>query len=700
MLPNILTLALSGAICGLAVSVTRAMAAPGASQSLCRIVAITAHDTTLSLEFETAGSTDIRLVELRPYEDYRPGAAFPVVWSGKAGQAPIVLPRFDGTRDRLYSKFQPVDPGTGQPLGDPGYVTDLALSGIRTFDFPRPRSIKGLTCPVDLDDVVALGVKYINDNVNIASVFDLGSAHPSETWDVDGEKLPVNTSCIHLLDNRFRKLTDAGINVTVVLNNPVPRLPNPVNPFIHPATDLARAPNHLGAFNITDEQGLRCYRGAIEYLANRYSQPGHPYGWITGFIVGNELQAHWEWYNLGRMPANAVVEQYARALRVTDLAVRRFHSKLRVYVSMDHHWSLLDGDPLHRIRGDERLKKINALTNAEGDFPWDVAFHPYPEDLFNPRSWNDRTATLGFDTRRITFKNIEVLPAFLRQPEFLYRGQPRRIILSEQGLDSSRAGEEVQAAAYAYAYYRCSHTPGIDAFMLHRHVDHAGEGGLMLGLWTYAPGTVSTPGRKKRIWEVFRDADTPDWKQAFAFALPIIGIKDWAEIDPVAKIGAVSPPPAPPRPIPCPAAGLALVDHVADAVISNCADWRQSSMEIGGQKQPTIFQHPPAEGDGDASFRITLPPIVAGQRIVFQFATAFSGPTENGARFVVLVDGKERFRAEQTTVAPIDRTVDLTDQAGKTITLTLRINALGNTAYDWANWVEPRLKTRPTPHYP
>jgi hypothetical protein len=68
---------------------------------------------------------------------------------------------------------------------------------------------------------------------------------------------------------------------------------------------------------------------------------------------------------------------------------------------------------------------------------------------------------------------------------------------------------------------------GIDSFILHRHVDHRDEGGLSLGLWTRRPDSVATPGRKKRIYEVFRLADTPQWKKAFEFALPVIGVREW-----------------------------------------------------------------------------------------------------------------------------------------------------------------------------
>jgi len=41
--------------------------------------------------------------------------------------------------------------------------------------------------------------------------------------------------------------------------------------------------------------------------------------------------------------------------------------------------------------------------------------------------------------------------------------------------------ETSPGGAYAYAYYRIAHLPGIDSFILHRQVDHPAEGGLNLG---------------------------------------------------------------------------------------------------------------------------------------------------------------------------------------------------------------------------
>jgi hypothetical protein len=115
----------------------------------------------------------------------------------------------------------------------------------------------------------------------------------------------------------------------------------------------------------------------------------------------------------------------------------------------------------------------------------------------------------------------------------LYHGSQRHIILSEQGFNTPKNpnGQLWQAAAYCYAYYKVAHLPGIDSFILNRHVDNRQEFGLNLGLWTRKKDSIADPATKKMIYEVFRLADTPRWRQAFAFALPVIGISDWKELD-------------------------------------------------------------------------------------------------------------------------------------------------------------------------
>jgi hypothetical protein len=672
-----------------------------------RINSIKALPQTLTVQF-AGGAERARLVELRPYQSYPSDrsdrsedaqADRPTLWHGTPSQRPIDLPRFDGQRDRLYSKFQLVDADTRQPRGAPHYVDDLAGLPAWDFDMPWPKSKKGVTCPVDIEDLKALGVKYVDTNLVLNGLLDWRSEDPAETWEVDGQKIGINLGYVRQFDDQIKRMNDAGINVTLIILNGVPTAPDPDNPLIHPRTDLANAPNHLGAINVTDERGLRCFRAAMEYLAHRYSDPNGEHGWISGYIIGNELQAHWHWHNTGSVDAAELVRDYANQLRVAWLAVRRYHSKVRVYVSMDHHWTArFGGDPLKSVPGDELLERLNTVVQSEGDFPWHVAFHPYPENLGRPQFWEDQTAVLGFDTQRITFRNLEVLPAFLRQERLLYHGRPRRIILSEQGLHCPDGpdGEKVQAAAYACAYYKVSHLPDIDAFILHRHVDHRGEGGLRLGLWSCKQDGPNpcAPDRKRLIWDVFRLADTDQWTQAFEFAKPIIGIKDWTEALPFAG------------PIPADSGVFALpldpkflvydlIGNMDSAQVTNCLDWRPSTAEgADGRLYPTIFQHPPAKDGtvGNATFTLELPKLPAGQRLELQFGAVLTGPSNDGVKLSVLVDGQEAWSETQTQAEkPTAHALDLSSHAGRAVQLTLRVDSLKDAANDWANWLRPAI---------
>ncbi|HHY81678.1 MAG TPA: hypothetical protein GX505_03235 [Clostridiales bacterium] len=160
-----------------------------------------------------------------------------------------------------------------------------------------------------------------------------------------------------------------------------------------------------------------------------------------------------------------------------------------------------------------------------------MAYHPYPDNIFRADFWNDKTAWYDFNTGKITFKNIEVLSQYLSQEEYLFNGRLRHIILSEQVFhsDENEESEKLQAAAYCLAYRKIAKTPGIDAFILHAHVDNRDEFGLNLGLWRRDKNSEipNAPGTPKPIYEVFRLIDTPCHEKICEFAREIVGEENW-----------------------------------------------------------------------------------------------------------------------------------------------------------------------------
>jgi len=661
------------------------------------ITSVEAMEKSLIIKLTGILKTPVKLIELKPYQKYTLDSKLSIAWQGIPENNRIEIPRFAGTQDRLFSKFQIIDSKSRQRAGKSHYVNDLSSVSLRNFDFLRPASIKGLQVQ-DVEDAVLLGVKHAAINISVSSIINWSTGTPSETWEVDGENIPINTKYISRLDTTCKNLTAAGIDITGILLNHVPDSPNPQNYLIHPKTDLANAPNHLGAFNTATDPGLRYYHAVIEYLANRYSDPTGKFGWVSGYIIGNEVQSHLEWYNIGKITLSDFVEDYGIALRIADLAARKFHSKIRIYVSLDHHWSTaLRPDPLTAFNGKEFVEQLTIWSKNSGDFPWHIAFHPYPENLFEPRFWNDRMAVLSFDTPKITFKNIEVLPAFLNQDILLYRGQPRRIILSEQGFHTPAGidGEKVQAAAYAYAFHKLSHLPGIDAFILHRHVDHKGEGNLRLGLWTWTENdpNASKPDKKKYIYDVFRLADTAQRESVFEFAKPIIGIKDWAETLPVLSTSTYTKLSWNPVPEETESVVINLTDNINNAVLTNCLSWRSEVVLYNETLKKSIFHHPKELADSDATFTIKLPVLKSGKKLSFVFGTGLTHESVDGARFSVLIDGKELWDVSDKNTVINEYKIDLTPWAGKTVLLTLRVNPLENTQYDWLVWVYPLIIT-------
>jgi hypothetical protein len=497
-----------------------------ASAATAGVDKVTATATELRVHF-TAPAAGLSLIELAPFET---NASTGRIVSLLPATSPARVPRFDGVRDRLYSGFAVVrlSGQSRETVGAIRFVEDLDQLSLHREPHPKPGTKKGLQLQM-VDDALALGIRHCTLNFNLAGLIQLQPQPDSLRWEMDGRTYHFSRRYLDSLP--VKRLSDAGVVVNLILLHYLGR--TEVDAFMkHPRCDPA-TPHRLTAFNTATADGLRHYQAALEFLAHRYSGTNSAHGRVWGYIVGNEVNAHWEWYNLGPATRAEVAADYLRTVRVTHTAVRQASAHARVYLSLTHFWTrVMRNDPLRYCEGKGLLDDMNQLAKAGGDFDWHLAHHPYPENLFEPRTWLDKSATPHEDTPRITFKNLEVLDAYFRRPELLYRGQPRRIILSEQGFHSPDKpdGELWQAAAFCYAWKKVESLAIIDAFILHRHVDHAHEGGLKLGLWSHQPDTISTPDKPRRLYEIFKAAGTPDEARAFEFALPVIGLKDWSAL--------------------------------------------------------------------------------------------------------------------------------------------------------------------------
>ncbi|MBO7620147.1 MAG: hypothetical protein J6T06_06535 [Victivallales bacterium] len=611
-----------------------------------------------------------------------------IVWEGK-GQKTITVPRFDGPHDRMYKTWLILDLDN-HPMTKPFHVVKVEAKH-KGYEKPlfRPKEIKGVSCVVDMQDATDLGAKHIHTNLSLGHFWTTDPKN-AIMHKFDGKTYMLNKQNIEGFDRQLQEFYRRGISVFVVFTNTYSE--NPI--LSHPGTKKV-AHMTLAGFNTATPEGIDYYAAVCDFLAKRYTRDDAKYGQMSALIVGNEVQMHGIWYNIGEMPVDKFAVEYAKAVRVAQLAAWNNNPDLRVYVSMEHHWTHGDPKSGRMVPGRLFLEHFNHVVKEGGDIPWNLAHHPYPENLFNPRFWNDRTAKPNFDTPRITFRNIEQLVKFFKQDEWRYHGKMRDIALTEQGVnyeDNKPDAELAQAAAYAYAYKKIKALPEISAFILHRHVDHAQEGGLHLGLRFNKEGTIASAGKKRMVWDVFKAAGRPDEDKAFAFALKFIGIKNWKD--------KMKEPEEPKSIFAFDKKDLVydFRDNMSEAIANrNSLDTRQNEViRAAGWLVKTIFQHPPRDPKGwsELSYKVKLPE-VKRKKLILAWESMVGNDASSGVAFRVMVNGKDVWNAVcKPKQAPVAGEIDLTLFAGKEVIVTFGTNGHGDIAGDWANWIQPTIYKR------
>lgn len=279
--------------------------------------------------------------------------------------------------------------------------------------------------------------------------------------------------------------------------------------------------------NMTTARAFNLYAAALEHMASTHCYSGKR---ISHWIMHNEVDHANQWTNMGDQPMLRYIDRYIKSMRICYNIVRQYDQNASVLGSYTHCWTVADGNYAPK----KMLESTVAYSDAEGDFRWGVAYHPYPQDLTKPSFWvNDTQATYSMTTRYITFKNLEVIDAWIKQKENLYKGTTKRVLfLSEQGTNSpsySQTDLALQAAGGAWAWKKISKLDGIDAMQWHNWADNKAEGGLRIGLRTFAEGSVSdfTP---KPVWYVWKAAGTAEEDAVLDQYKTTLGITDWHSI--------------------------------------------------------------------------------------------------------------------------------------------------------------------------
>ncbi len=432
---------------------------------------------------------------------------------------------------RLFSKFVIAVKVDGQfvDISRGHYITNPEAIAKYTAPHPTAASIKGLIVdPAKLvtNEIEDLGVKHAAYNIPIGYILGETSdpTYPTVYYSYNGKTYAFNGLRIAEFDNIFRTLSSKGVIITAVLLNDK----NGAYPqMIHPNANGGSAPYYM--FNAANESGCEYLEAVATFLANRYSGSGN--GKISNWVIGNEINARAAWNYMNYTDVTTYSQEYAKAFRIFYNGIKSVNANANVYISLDQMWNRnLSSTDSYDAK--DVLDAFNAEISMRGNIDWGLAHHPYPVPLTWPKFWdmpsNYKSMNLvrnSVDTPYITVQNIHVLTDYMTRAEMLNpNGEVRSIALTEVGFGSDY-GEELQAAAFSYAYMIASHNQHIDMFILNKQVDMAAEisQGLSLGI-------NRSDGSHKYIYEVYKQIDTGSSNEATAFARSIIGISSWSEV--------------------------------------------------------------------------------------------------------------------------------------------------------------------------
>ena len=105
-----------------------------------------------------------------------------------------------------------------------------------------------------------------------------------------------------------------------------------------------------------------------------------------------------------------------------------------------------------------------------------------------------------------------------------------------------------------------------------------------------------------------------------------------------------------------------------------------------GERKPSIFAHPPTNGQTILQFPLHLP---QSQGLIFSFSMVLQdNPCSNGVLFQVLLNGQSRFEHLIESPDWIGADLSLFEFAGQTVLLELVTDPNGSNSCDWAHWAD------------
>ena len=495
----------------------------------CHITDVTVGETSVTIQGDYTGEGTFFLGEIPPFVDMFKTEKVEFKIPLSENSFSIQLDRYvtvgDFKYDRLLSKWAVFKEGADVDglVSHARYANVDAIHAKQSVEAVPLKSKKGLGGLINHEllthDLDELGISSATINIPISNFMHLSEQPGDIPYTYGGKTYYFNEQyLISSFDVVLQQTSQRGISVAGIL-------------LIAPSGDageLLKHPDYNGVApytmpNMTTVESTQCYAAALDFLAQRYSDPDMR---IAHWIIHNEVDGGIHWTNMGDKPIATFMDTYLRSMRMCYNIVHQYDQHSEVFISFSHGWNIAAGGGWYKVR--DMLDLMNQFSKAEGDFFWSLACHSYPAQLGNPCTWDDAQVTFSMDTEYVTLKNLEVLDKWVGISQNQYKGNIRRSVwLSEAGTCSPSYEDkdlQDQAAGFAYGWKKINALDGINGIQWHSWFDHLGDG-VPLGLRKYSDEEYK--GEAKPVWTTYQKAGTDEEDDYFKQYLERIGIKSW-----------------------------------------------------------------------------------------------------------------------------------------------------------------------------
>ena len=407
-------------------------------------------------------------------------------------------------------------------LTSPAYVSNVSDLAENQNDFPTSASIKGLHTSVS-SDAAYLGVAHTVIELDPSTLILDGYTDSAHAYVYDGQTYYLDRGVLDALDKKVSEATAQGSIVYFRLR--MHTAPDKANALVcclyapDAANYSASKSSRTWAIWMDDDKSSALMAGFLDFIAQRYTDPAGEHGFCGAMIIGRSVNESNNNNNAGAPEFGTYVSRYQALVRLAYSTLRSHYANGRVYVSVSNN--LADTDSL-ATKADWTtnyfLEQFNTEARKGGDFDWSVAISAYHYKSSDPM-WSDDHA-----------KPLTLSPAhfsdfmWISQSDHYFRGNRRHTIISDFEV-APMDNQALQAASYAYAYYKILENGNVDALIYSAHTDSQSliQGS---GLWTTEKGVLKD---RRTLYNVFMTIDTKDTSQLDALNLPSM-IPGWSAL--------------------------------------------------------------------------------------------------------------------------------------------------------------------------